>query len=64
MQQELNVLGIAIAKHVLHAVGMDERGTVVSRKRFSRHDLLPFMAKLPPVLIGMEACGGAPYLVG
>src|SRR6266487_386740 len=59
MQQELNVLGIAIAKHVLHAVGMDERGTVVSRKRFSRHDLLPFLAKLPPVRIGLEACGGA-----
>ena len=59
MQQELNVLGIAIAKHVLHAVGMDERGTVVYRKRFSRHDLLPFLAKLPPVRIGLEACGGA-----
>src|SRR5713101_8059380 len=24
-------------------------------------DLMPFMAKLPPVLIGMEACGGAHY---
>ncbi len=29
------------------------------RKRLSRHDLIPFLAKLPPVLIGMEACGGA-----
>src|SRR2546427_11717793 len=24
-----------------------------------RHDLMPFLAKLPPVRIGMEACGGA-----
>jgi transposase len=24
----------------------------------SRHDLMPFIAQLPPVLIGMEACGG------
>src|SRR2546421_4275761 len=57
----MHVLGIDIAKHVFHAVGMDERGNVVSRKRLSRHDLIPFIAKLPPVLIGMEACGGAHY---
>jgi len=61
MKQEMNVLGIDIAKRVFHAVGMDERGNVVVRKRLSRHDLMPFMAKLPPVLIGMEACGGAHY---
>ena len=29
------------------------------RKRLSRHDLVPFVAKLPIVLIGIEACGGA-----
>jgi hypothetical protein len=27
--------------------------------RLARHDLMPFIAKRPPVLIGMEACGGA-----
>src|SRR5438552_12045191 len=57
----MNVLGIDIAKHVFHAVGMDNTGEIVFRKRLSRHDLIPFMAKLPPVLIGMEACGGAHY---
>jgi transposase len=55
----MSVLGIDIAKRVCHAVGMDERGKIVWRQRLSRHDLMPFMAKLPPVLIGMEACGGA-----
>ncbi len=59
MTQEMHVLGIDIAKHVFHAVGMDERGKIVLRKRWSRHDLIPFLAKLPPVLIGLEACGGA-----
>jgi len=59
MKQEMSVLGIDIAKHVLHAVGMDERGKIVLRKRLSRHDLMPFLAKLPPVRIGIEACGGA-----
>ena len=61
MKQEMNVLGIDIAKHVFHAVGMDDRGNVVYRKRLSRHDLMPCIAKLPPVLIGIEACGGAHY---
>src|SRR5712691_1388783 len=61
MKQEMNVLGIDIAKRVFHAIGMDNTGKIVFRKRFSRHDLMPFLAKLPPVLIGMEACGGAHY---
>ena len=61
MKREMSVLGIDIAKRVFHAVGMDEKGRIVFRKRLSRHDLIPFLAKLPPVLIGMEACGGAHY---
>jgi transposase len=61
MKHEMNVLGIDIAKRVFHAVGMDDRGNIVYRKRLSRHDLMPFVAKLPPVLIGIEACGGAHY---
>src|SRR5215467_9572672 len=59
MKPAMSVLGIDIAKRVFHAVGMDERGKIVWRKRLSRHDLMPFMAQLPPVLIGIEACGGA-----
>ena len=57
--KEINVLGVDIATRVLHAVGMDETGKIVARKRLSRHDLMPVIAQLPPVLIGMEACGGA-----
>ena len=61
MKQEMTVLGIDLAKHVFHAVGMDNTGKIVFRKRLSRHDLMPFIAKLPMVLIGLEACGGAHY---
>jgi len=42
-------------------VGMDDSGTVVLRTRGPRGALLPLMAQLPPVVIGMEACGGAHY---
>src|SRR5947209_15801038 len=59
MKPEMSVLGIDIAQRVFHVVGMHERGRIVLRKRLSRHDLMPFLAKLPPVRIGMEACGGA-----
>lgn len=61
MKQEMSVLGIDIAKRVFHTVGTDETGKIVFRKRLSRQALMPFIAKLHPVLIGMEACGGAHY---
>jgi len=61
MQQEMSVLGIDIATRVFHALGMENTGKMVLRKRLSRHDLTPFIAKLPPVRIGIEACGGAHY---
>jgi len=33
MKQEINVLGIDVAQRVFHAVGMDDTGKVVLRKR-------------------------------
>jgi transposase len=61
MQQHLSVIGIDLAKRVFHVAGMDDRGKIVLRKRLTREALLPFIARLPPVVIGMEACGGAHY---
>ena len=59
MKQDMSVLGLDIAKRVFHAVGLDAMGKIVLRKPLSRHALMSFIAQLPPVLIGMEACGGA-----
>src|SRR5262245_65266288 len=61
MAQPMSVLGIDIAKLVFHIVGMDDTGAVVLRKRMARSEVFPFMATLPPLLIGMEACGRAHY---
>src|SRR2546426_12301338 len=61
MKPELSVVGIDLAKSVFYLVGMDERGKIIFRKRLARGEVLPFMAKLPRVLVGMEACGGAHY---
>lgn len=57
----VSVLGIDLAKQIFHVVGMDDAGTVVLRKRLPRSALMPFIAQMPPVVIGMEACGGAHY---
>ena len=62
MKQDMSVVGIDIAKRVFHLVGMDARGNIVMRKRCGRGEVLPWMANLGPVTIGMEACGGAQYL--
>jgi transposase len=59
---ELLTLGIDLGKTMFHLVGMDQRGEVVLRKRFSRVQLLHFTANLKVKLIGMEACGGSHFL--
>src|SRR5262247_1982184 len=61
MKQNITAVGIDLAKKIFHLVGTDITGKIVWRKRLTRHALVPFMAQLPPVTIGMEACGGAHY---
>src|SRR6201987_3118202 len=59
---ELHTIGIDLGKTVFHLVGLNLRGEVVVRKRFSRSQLLRFTANVRVGLIGMEACGGAHFL--
>ena len=61
MKHHVNTVGIDLAKKIFHLVGTDTMGKIVGRKRLTRHALAPFMAQLPPVTIGLEACGGAHY---
>ena len=59
---ELQTIGIDLGKTVFHLVGLDLRGEVAVRKKFSRTQLLRFTANVHVELIGMEACGGAHFL--
>ena len=59
---ELHTIGIDLGKTVFHLVGLNLRGEVVVRKKFSRTQLLRFTANIHVALIGMEACGGAHFL--
>jgi transposase len=58
---QVTTLGIDLAKNLMCVHGVDTHGHVVVKKRLSRQKLLPFVAQLPPCLIGMEASGGAHY---
>ncbi len=59
---ELHRIGIDLGKTVFHLVGLNLRGEVTVRKKFSRKQLLLFTADLQVELIGMEACGGWHFL--
>ena len=52
-------IGLDIAKSVFQVHGVDESGAVVVRRQVRRAQLLPFFAKLPACLIGIEACATA-----
>ena len=54
-------IGIDLAKQVFQLHGVDGQEKVVLRKQLRRVQLLDYFMKLPPCLIGMEACGGAHY---
>lgn len=57
----ITCIGIDLAKHVFQIHGVDSTGKAVVRKQVKRHQLLAFFAQMPPMLIGMEACGGSHY---
>lgn len=55
----IKTIGLDLAKNVFQAHGVDANGATVLVKRLHRKQMLPFFAKLPPCLIGVEACGTA-----
>ncbi len=56
------VVGIDIGKNSFHVVGLDERGTIVLRQKWSRGQVETRFANMPACLVGMEACVGAHHL--
>jgi hypothetical protein len=49
--------GLDIAKSVFQVHGVDAEGKVLIRRRLKRRYILAFFEKLPPCLVGIEACG-------
>ena len=57
--QTVTTIGLDIAKSVFQVHGVDAAGQVVIRRRLKRRTVLAFFQKLPPCLVGIEACASA-----
>jgi transposase len=62
VRNAIAVVGIDIGKNSFHIVGLDERGAIVLRQKWSRGQVEARFANMPPCLVGMEACVGAHHL--
>jgi transposase len=56
---EVGIIGIDMAKGVFQLHGAAADGSVVFRKKLTRAQLLPFLARQPASVVAMEACGTA-----
>ncbi|MGZ6565518.1 MAG: IS110 family RNA-guided transposase [Solirubrobacteraceae bacterium] len=54
-------IGMDTSKHFFQLHGVNAAEQPVLRKRLRRREVLTFFAKLPPIVIGIEACGAAHY---
>src|SRR3989442_13693479 len=59
--QMITTIGLDIAKSVFQVHGVDAAGEVVIRRQLKRRYVLTFFQKLPPCLIGIEACASSHY---
>jgi hypothetical protein len=57
--QTVTTIGLDIAKSVFQVHGIDAAGQVVIRRQLKRRYVLAFFEKLPPCLIGIEACASS-----
>jgi transposase len=55
----VTTVGLDIAKSVFQVHGIDAEGTVIFRRQLKRRYVLPFFEKLPPCLVGLEACASS-----
>ena len=55
----ITTIGLDRAKSVFQVHGADHDGNPVLRRKLRRGQVLDFFSRLPPCLVGMEACAGA-----
>jgi len=59
--QTVTTIGLDIAKSVFQVHGVDAAGQVVIRRKLKRRYVPAFFQKLPPCLVGIEACASSHY---
>ena len=56
---QIQTIGIDLAKNVFQVHGVDEQGEIIVARQLRRKQVIPFLTKIEPCLIGMEACATA-----
>ena len=59
--RSISTIGLDIAKSVFQVHGVDAVGQVVVRRQLKRRFVLSFFEKLPPCLVGIEACASSDH---
>lgn len=57
--EKITTIGLDLAKNIFQVHGVDAAGKVVVRRQLRRGEVLRFFGRLPPCLVGLEACAGA-----
>ena len=57
----VTTIGLDIAKSVFQVHGIDADDKVIIRRQLKRRSVLAFFEKLPPCLVGIEACASSHY---
>jgi transposase len=57
--QAVTTIGLDIAKSVFQVHGIDAQGNVIVRRQLKRRYVLAFFQRLPPCLVGIEACASS-----
>jgi len=57
--QAVTTIGLDIAKSIFQVHGVDAEGNVVVRRKLKRRYIVAFFQKLPPCLVGIEACASS-----
>jgi transposase len=58
---EVTTIGLDLAKTIFQVHGVNASGAVTMRRAMRRSRVLAFFGKLPPCLVGIEACATAHY---
>ena len=59
--EAITAIGLDIAKSVFQVHGVDADGNVILRRQLKRRYVMAFFQKLPPCLVGIEACASSHY---
>jgi len=57
--QTITTIGLYIAKSVFQVHGVDATSRVVIRRQLKRRYVVAFFQRLPPCLVGIEACASS-----